>query len=153
MKDIEELTSLNLLDRVKDVINNEELGRYSKMVDLLMEDGFTSFDIAAALLKFYMDKNSTDRHQELDMVDFSKNTTRLYINIGKKKGVRARHILAALVQDGGLSSKSIGDIDIYDKFTFVDVPSDLAASVISNLTNKRIKGSRVKAEISNPKRN
>ncbi|NLI66404.1 MAG: DEAD/DEAH box helicase [Tissierellia bacterium] len=153
LKDIEELTSLNLLDRVKDVINNEELGRYSKMVDLLMEDGFTSFDIAAALLKFYMDKNSTDRHQELDMVDFSKNTTRLYINIGKKKGVRARHILAALVQDGGLSSKSIGDIDIYDKFTFVDVPSDLAASVISNLTNKRIKGSRVKAEISNPKRN
>ena len=120
---------------------------------VMMEDGFTSFDIAAALLKFYMDKNSTDRHQELDMVDFSKNTTRLYINIGKKKGVRARHILAALVQDGGLSSKSIGDIDIYDKFTFVDVPSDLAASVISNLTNKRIKGSRVKAEISNPKRN
>lgn len=175
LKDIEDLSSANVLDKIKEEINKEELGKYSKLVDKLIEEGFTSFDIAAALLKFYMKESSTEGHEELDMVDFGRkmftkgndnrgsdkkgnqkinpgNTTRLYINIGSKKGVRTRHILAALVQDGGVPNKFVGNIDIYDKFTFVDVPSDLANDVVDNLTNQRIKGLKVKVEVSNPKR-
>ena len=176
LKDIEELSSANALDKIKEEINKEELGKYSKMVDGLIEEGFTSFDIAAALMKFYLKEASTEGHQELDMVDFGRkmfskandnrdkdnrargksksanlgDSKRLYINIGSRKGVRARHILAALVQDGGIPSKLVGNIDIYDKFTFVDVPSDYADNVVNNLS--RIKGAKVIVEISNPKR-
>ncbi len=176
LKDIEELSSANALDKIKEEINKEELGKYSKMVDGLIEEGFTSFDIAAALMKFYLKEASTEGHQELDMVDFGRkmfskandnrdkdnrargksksanlgDSKRLYINIGSRNGVRARHILAALVQDGGIPSKLVGNIDIYDKFTFVDVPSDYADNVVNNLS--RIKGAKVIVEISNPKR-
>mgnify|MGYP000999959886 CR=1 FL=1 len=173
LKDIEDLSSVNAIEKIKEEINKEELGKYSKMVDALIEEGFTSFDIAAALLKFYLKESSTEGHEELDMVDFGRkmftkgnenrsggkdgkqnknlgNTTRLYINIGSRKGVRARNILAALVQDGGVPSKYVGNIDIYDKFTFVDVPADYANEVVNNLT--RIKATKVKVEISNPKR-
>ena len=178
LKDIEDLSSANALDKIKEEINKEELGKYSKMVDGLIEEGFTSFDIAAALMKFYLKESSTEGHEELDMVDFGRkmfakgndnrsndsrgkdrgkgksanpaNSQRLYINIGSRKGVRARHILAALVQDGGVPSKLVGDIDVYDKFTFVNVPSDLADTVVDNLS--RIKGTKVNVEVSNPKR-
>ena len=173
LKDIEDLSSVNAIEKIKEEINKEELGKYSKMVDVLIEEGFTSFDIAAALLKFYLKESSTEGHEELDMVDFGRkmftkendnrsgekagkqnknlgDTTRLYINIGSRKGVRARNILAALVQDGGVPSKYVGNIDIYDKFTFVDVPADYANEVVNNLT--RIKATKVKVEISNPKR-
>lgn len=169
LKDIEDLSSANALERIKEEINKEELGKYSKMVDILIEEGFTSFDIAAALLKFYLKESSTEGHEELDMVDFGRRMfgkdnenkdraklkgnktgeiTRLYINIGSKKGVRARHILAALVQDGGVPNKYVGNIDIYDKFTFVDVPSDYADKVVNNLTNQRIRGAKVIVEVS-----
>lgn len=46
----------------------------------------------------------------------------------------------------------VGKIDIYDKFTFVEVPEDMADQVVDGLTDKRIKGSRVKVERANPKR-
>lgn len=173
LKDIEELSSTNALDKIKEEINKDELGKYSKMVDVLIEEGFTSFDIAAALLKFYLKESSTEKHEELDMVDFGRktfskgydnrstrtggkqnkdigNSTRLYIGIGSRNGVRARHVLAAIVQDGGVPNKYVGNIDIYDKFTFVDVPSDYADNVVKNLS--RIKGSKVIVEVSNPKR-
>ncbi len=178
LKDIEERSSSSALDKIKEEINKEELGKYSKMVDELIEEGFTSFDIAAALLKFYLKESSTEGHEQLDMVDFGRknfakgsdnrsndsrgkgrgkaknanigDSKRLYINSGSRNGVRARHILAALVQDGGVPSKLVGSIDVYDKFTFVDVPSDLADTVVNNVS--RIKGSKVNVEISNPKR-
>ena len=44
---------------------------------------------------------------------------RIYINIGKK-GV-SQGILGALINETGIS-KEVGDIDMYDKFTFVDIP-------------------------------
>ena len=182
LKDIEDLSSANAIDKIKEEINKEELGKYSKMVDsLIEEEGFTSFDIAAALMKFYLKESSTEGHEELDMVDFGRksfdrsndnrgkdrdrdrdrgkgkgkntnpaNSTRLFINIGERKGARPRHILAALVQDGGIPSKLVGSIDVYDKFTFVDVPSDYADTVVNNLS--RIKGTKVNVEISNPKK-
>ncbi|NLY47003.1 MAG: DEAD/DEAH box helicase [Tissierella sp.] len=178
LKDIEDLSSANALEKIKEEINKEELGKYSKMVDGLIEEGYTSFDIAAALMKFYLKESSTEGHEELDMVDFGgkmfskgndnrsgdnrnnnrarkqKNTisngTRLYINMGDRDGVRARHILAALVQDGGVPSKSVGSIDVYDKFTFVDVPQNYVDNVLDGL--RSIKGRKARVEISNPKR-
>ena len=182
LKDIESLSSANALDKIKEEINKEELGKYSKMVDGLIEEGFTSFDVAAALMKFYLKESSGEGHEELDMVDFGgkmfdkgnnrssdnrgsdnrnnnrtrsqKNTisngTRLFINMGDRDGVRARHILAALVQDGGVPSKSVGSIDVYDKFTFVDVPQNHVDDVLGGLQS--IKGKKVRVEVSNPKR-
>ena len=44
----------------------------------------------------------------------------------------------------------VGEIDIYDKFTFVDVDADSAKQLIKRL--KRIKGRKVKVEVSNPRK-
>lgn len=157
LKDMEELSRVNILEKIKEEINKQDFGKYSKMVDLLIEEGFTSFDIAAVLLKFYMNENLNLKHRELDKVDFgrsqakrSQEITRLYINIGSKSGIRERHILAALVKDGGVPKDRVGEIDIYDKFTFVDVDADSAKQLIKRL--KRIKGRKVKVEVSNPRK-
>ena len=76
---------------------------------------------------------------------------RLYINIGKRKGVSPRHILSALLQETNLNKNLVGNIDMFDKFTFVEVPKEYGKDVVSQLTDKRIKGTRVKVEIANPK--
>ena len=47
--------------------------------------------------------------------------------------------------------KLVGTIDVYDKFTFVEVPGDYVDDVLERLSGAKIKGTRVKAEIANPK--
>lgn len=165
LKDMDKLYEVSALDKIKEEINKGDLEKYNKVVDLLIEEGFTSFDIAAALLKFYIGDNKASKHQELDMVDYgnkekskskskskSGKMKRLYINIGKKKGASARHILAAISQETGVRNDFIGDIDVYDKFTFVEVREDYASTIVDALDGKRIKRSKVKVEIANPRK-
>ncbi len=171
LKDMEKNYRTSMLDRIKEEINKGELGQYNSIVDVLIDDGFTSFDIAAVLLKFYMDENKYAKHEELEQVDFGKAMTshrdsregrgragsgkqeRLFINIGSRKGASQRHILAALMQETNLQKFHVGEIDIYDKFSFVEVPANLANEVVSKMNNKKIRGSKVSVEIANPKKN
>ena len=79
LKDIESNQTTSMIDKIKAEIEKNELSKYEKMVEDMLGDEFTSFDIAAALLKFYMVENKLGGHQELDMVDFhsrSKSKTR-----------------------------------------------------------------------------
>lgn len=168
LKDIQESYTSSMLEKIKVEIDNEDLSKYEKIIENLLAEDYTSFDIAAALLKFYMADNRLEGHEELDMVDFggkqkatggkstgyksSSSATRIHINIGKKKGISPRHILAAVIQETGISKNLVGNIDVYDKFTFVEVPGDYADELLDKLNGVRIKGTRVKAEIANPKR-
>lgn len=164
LRDIEERYTSNMLEKIKEEIDKDELSKYEKIVDGLLQEDYTSLDIAAALLKFYMVENRLDGHEELDMVDFGKkpkapreirtgggSSTRLYINIGSRKGVSPRHILSALLEESNIPKKLVGNIDVYDKFTFVEIPEDYADNILDNLNDKRIKGTRIKVEIANPK--
>lgn len=159
LRDIEANYTSVMLEKIKVEIDNEDLSKYEKILETLLEEDYTSFDIAAALLKFYMIENKFDGHEELDMVDYqskSKQTgssiTRIHINIGKRKGVSPRHILSALIEETGIPKKIVGSIDVYDKFTFVEVPGDYSEDVLEKLDGARIKGTKIKAEIANPKR-
>jgi ATP-dependent RNA helicase DeaD len=99
-----------------------------------------------------------NNHQELDMVDTEKkyktstSTTRLHINIGKTQGFSPRHLLSAIFQETGLSKKLIGNIDVFDAFTFMEVQSDYADTVIEGLSGKKLKGQKVRVERASEKK-
>ena len=73
---------------------------------------------------------------------------RLFINLGKKDRVRPNDIVGAIAGETGVSGKSIGGIDIFDNFSFVDVPSKDAEHIIKVMRNNTIKGKSVNMEIS-----
>lgn len=161
LRDIEESNSGKIFEKIKSEIDSGELGKYEKMIEVLISEDYNSFDIAAALLKFYMVNNRLDGHEELDMVDSSGKSnkpnivsgsgTRIHINIGKRKGVSPRHILSAIMNESSIPRKLVGNIELYDKFTFVEIPEDYIGNVVDGLNNKRIKGIKVKVEIANPR--
>ncbi|NLW22914.1 MAG: DEAD/DEAH box helicase [Tissierellia bacterium] len=155
LKDMEAVQSDILLERIRGEIAKGELDKYEKMVNILLEEDYTSFDIAAVLLKLYLTHNRLEGHEELDTVDYGtigiKPMSRIYINTGKRKGVSPRHILGAIVNEAGVPNKVIGQIDVYDKFTFVDIPAEYVDQVIKRLNNRRIKGVKVKVELANPR--
>ena len=76
------------------------------------------------------------------------NMTRLFLNLGNKDRIRPNDIVGAIAGETGVPGKSIGGIDIFDNFSFVDVPQKDAEHVIRVMKNSTIKGKTVNMEIS-----
>jgi ATP-dependent RNA helicase DeaD len=51
--------------------------------------------------------------------------------------------VGAITGEAGINSKSIGAIEIADRFSLVEVPEELADSIIAALAKSRIKGKKV----------
>lgn len=171
LKDIEANQTTSMMEKIKEEIDKKDLAKYEKIVEEIIADDYTSFDVAAALLKFYMGERKLDGHEELDMVDFyskskskskSKNNSssnssrgsmkRMYINAGKRRGISPRHILGAIMGETDIDKDLVGDIDVYDKFTFVEVDRDTIKDLVEKLNGARIKGKKISAEIAKPKK-
>ena len=56
ISDVEETRTNTLLENVKDVVDAGHLGEYSNLVERLIQEEYTSLDVAAALLKMMIDK-------------------------------------------------------------------------------------------------
>ena len=76
---------------------------------------------------------------------------RLFINIGKKQKARPGDILGALAGETGMPGKLIGTIDMFDKYTFVEVPREYARDVLHAMQNVKIKGKSIAIEPANQK--
>jgi ATP-dependent RNA helicase DeaD len=76
--------------------------------------------------------------------------TRLFLRVGKKHGVRPADVVGAIANEAGLSGDSIGDIDLYDHFAFVEVPSASAAAVEAALNKTQIRGRAPQARVAVP---
>ncbi len=69
--------------------------------------------------------------------------TRLFVAAGYNYGVRPGDIVGAFAGESGLSGKEIGNIDIRESFTLVEVPERLADDVISAMQTGTIKGRQI----------
>ncbi|CCH55419.1 DEAD/DEAH box helicase domain protein [Fibrisoma limi BUZ 3] len=90
----------------------------------------------------YFDKDNDRPQRERDA-----NMTRLFVSIGRKDYVRPGDIVGAIAGEANIPGSSIGHIDIFDKFTYVDVPSDMANRVVDAMEGNTIKGRRVNIEV------
>ena len=74
---------------------------------------------------------------------------RLFINIGKSNKARPGDILGAIAGETGISGRLVGTIDMYDKYTFVEVPVEHARDVLKAMKDVRIKGKSINIEPAN----
>ncbi|HEU4851752.1 MAG TPA: DEAD/DEAH box helicase [Telluria sp.] len=62
------------------------------------------------------------------------------IEVGHNHGVKPGNIVGAIANEGGVDAKKIGRIEIYDDFSTLDMPADLARDVVEKLTGVRVAG-------------
>ncbi|MBA3469240.1 MAG: DEAD/DEAH box helicase [Herpetosiphonaceae bacterium] len=77
--------------------------------------------------------------------------TRLFVDIGREQGVRPADIVGAIANESGLPGRAIGAIDIFDNFSFVDVPDDAATRVLAALGRTQIRGQKINPTVARPK--
>ena len=117
------------------------------------EEEYTSLDVAAAFLYAAMGENSQPDAETIDFGDTGaeEGMVRLFINIGKKQNIRPGDILGAIAGETGMPGKLIGTIDMFDKYTFVEVPREFAKEVLQAMSDAKIKGKTINIEPENEK--
>lgn len=154
MDDITDIKIEKIIEKAGTYIENENLG---KMIDLLEEHldekEYSSLEMAAALLMLQMGENPDNELVREDFGDTGAEPgmVRLFINIGKKQRVRIGDILGAVAGESGMEGKLVGAIDMYDNYTFVEVPREYASEVIEAMKHAKIKGKNVNVEPANRK--
>ena len=128
------------------------------MIDLIEkqvnESDYTAMDIAAAFLKQALYGDTSENVQEeynFDNTGAEDGMVRLFINIGKKQNVRPGDILGAISGESGMPGKLVGAIDMFDKYTFVEVPREYGREVLDAMKHAKIKGKSVNVEPANQK--
>ena len=195
LNDITEIKVEKILDQVQEVLNDTDLTKMVNIIEKkLMEEDYTSMDLAAALLKMSMGDESEDiidsfeTARSLDELDsFGRGSSRgrgrersaygnrrkgatdraavdyvlgegdekmarLFINIGKAQRITPGDILGAVAGESGIPGRMVGSIDMYDGYTFVDVPGRYADDVLKAMAHAKIKGKNIHVEKANTNR-
>lgn len=164
LSDIEESRVNNVINDLKTVLGKNNLSKYESYINRILEEVnvnnndnyITTIDVAAALLKTIITENGKDDFADIDELDYKeagaeKGMARLFINMGSRDRIQPRHIVEAIASRTSLPGKKIGAIDIFDKFSFVDIPLEYAQEVLSPSKSFRIKGKKVTIEKANRK--
>ena len=154
LNDVTETRVEKIFDRLDTYIEDQNLGKYIDMIEnFVNEKDYTAMDIAAAFLAEILGNADGKGTAEDDFGDTGAEDgmVRLFINIGKKQGIRPGNILGAIAGESGISGNLVGTIDMYDKYTFVEVPRDVASDVLDAMKNVKIKGKSINVEPANRK--
>ena len=141
-----------VLDDISTVIQNEDLSAMISAIEQkINEEDYTAMDVAAAFLKSAMGTEDGAVENSYDFGDTGaeEGMVRLFINIGKKQGVKPGDILGAIAGESGMPGKLVGSIDMYDKYTFVEVPKENARDVLNAMDHSKIKGKSINIEPAN----
>lgn len=78
--------------------------------------------------------------------EVEKAITKIYLNGGKKKKIRAGDIVGAISRIEGVNSEDIGIIDVQDIASYVDILNGKGNIVLNALKDMTIKGKKLRVE-------
>ncbi|MBK7159550.1 MAG: DEAD/DEAH box helicase [Ignavibacteria bacterium] len=74
---------------------------------------------------------------------------RLFINIGTKAKIKVNDVVGAIAGETGIPGKSIGEVAMFDKFCFVEIPKTYSDKVIKIMNKNQIKGNKIAIQVAN----
>lgn len=154
LNDVTAIRLEKVMREIDEIIRNEDLRSVMRIIEQqINEEDYTAMDIAAAFLKKSMgefEQNGAPKcADDFGDTGAEEGMVRLFINIGKKQKVRPGDILGAVAGESGIPGRLVGTIDMYDKYTFVEVPRENAADVLHAMKNTKIKGKSINVEPAN----
>jgi ATP-dependent RNA helicase DeaD len=157
LSDVEEMKTNVFIEKIKGIMDEGHLTKYMNIVDKLLAEDYAAMDIAAALLKYNLLEIQTDPIDAMDDINLGgtemyggsddNNMVRLFINAGKKNKIRAKDIVGAIAGETGVPGKVLGAIDLFDDYTFIDVPSEYAKDIVFGMKNAKIKNKKINIEV------
>ena len=156
---IEKIHMDRILAEVKEIAETQDLSK--ALETMQQQEGFLGFEtMAAALLTKMMKGGAIEEIDEAGMGGFRQSErkvrgvngrVKLFINIGRKEKVDPRDLVRVITKETDVTGKEIGKINVYNEFSFIEVPEEHAKHVIQRLRKKTINGTHINVEISREK--
>ncbi len=149
--DIEEIKVGDLLTDLETTISEGGLEKYYGMIESMSEKNITSIEIAAAMLKRELEKYKDESKKISDLYGIYEKSTedgmvRFFVNIGKNAKVTAKDITKMIESDTNLAEELIGKVDVYETFSFFEVPVAYANEVYEILRYSRVNGHKIRID-------
>lgn len=77
----------------------------------------------------------------------TEKMVKIRFNVGRNARIRPSDLVGSIASEAGIPGKRLGYIGIEEKFSFVDVPAELAAKVVKVMAGNLVKGKKVKVEV------
>lgn len=146
--------------KVKTIVEQGGLERYINILESMLEsEDFQAIEVAAALIKGELELPEKDN---VDMRGFNKDNlpaekgprkprskepmAKLFLNVGKKHHIRPGDVVGSIAGETGVSGSRIGSIDIFDDYTYVEIPEEFTDQVLEIMNSNTIKGTKVSME-------
>ena len=140
---------------IEDILAEDNLQIYQTLIEELLKN-HSAKDIAAAAIKHAFAQKGTEL-TDTDLSGSAGNTgavegmVRLFFTIGRQQNVTVRELVRIISAETGIAPKAIGTISTFDKFSFVEVPEDMAYRVIYIMNRQMIKGKKISVQLARPK--
>ena len=162
---VAEITNVRIqqtLNGILDVLSHQKLDTYEQAILDFVEntdDVYTILNVAAAFLARDSDTGELKEIEENFSSDRrggnsrsgNPNATRMFINVGRLDRVNV-NTMRKLLNDANITDEEIYDIDIMEKFSFIEIDNSKVDDVFVALNGIMMNGRRVNTEISNTKK-
>ncbi len=144
-----------ILTEVENLVEKNDLDKEIEYVRDLNKGDLIKF--SAALLKFNINQQiGAELHKELvikerSVREVNSNKDRVFINIGRKDGLRKNKLIEFIEEATEISEENLSNIEILETFSFVDVNKEYTEKLISNMIGEKYNTRNVNAEISGKK--
>ncbi|HLT24499.1 MAG TPA: helicase-related protein, partial [Ignavibacteria bacterium] len=153
IKDVEMIRTNEIISEIKEIIDEgKDLPKYREILDKLLSEDYTSAEIATGLLKILLEGESNKEEEKAKPEQRNgSGMVRLFVNLGKKQSIQPKDLVGAFSGEVGMPGKAVGAIDIFDKFSFVEIEAKYVDKALISMNKARMKGKNVFVEPANAK--
>jgi ATP-dependent RNA helicase DeaD len=139
-------------ERLRKAVATDDLEPYLSLVEELADEGgFQMTEIAAAAAKLARGNQPlgvVEPPPERQPVPAGEDgMVRLFIDAGRTNGIGPADIVGAIANEADVPGKAIGAIDIYDRFTFLEVPTEYRDRILERMVNVEIRNRPVRVKL------
>lgn len=148
VNDIFNSKSDSILKDVSNTINDADYSRFIPIAKELSEK-FDSVDLIAALIKSKFNTDLFDNYSSNVLAAPKSEDIRLFLSIGRRDGITPKSLVTFIKDTARVRATSIGDIDILENFSFVNITPDIKDKVIDKCMGKKLNKRKVNIEVAN----
>ncbi len=136
-----------LAEEIERMIEDGSHAGYFGLAKNLFER-YSPADVAAAALSLIAGGSEMDEIAEPERSDLPAGPgfVRLFLTIGKKDRIKVGDLVRSISEEASIPGRKIGNISLFDTFSFVEVPSHLADRVISSLNDMVMLGRKIRVQ-------
>ncbi len=147
---------IGLKEKIQEFIDDKRFDKFLAMAEKLSAE-MQPIEAVAALIKFQLEGVGNEASVpeagafSLDETGAPPGFARLFMTIGKEQGIRVGDIVEAISKKANIPKEAIRGVNIFETFTFVEVPRDAAEKVVEYMHQSILSGRKIAVAPARPR--